>query len=52
MYNKEDRHWCYTPTLDLSDFKELKCGTLTVYVRNDRGIDLVDSEIEGLRINF
>ena len=34
MYNEEDRHWCYTPSLDLSDFTEKKCGTLTMYIRN------------------
>lgn len=34
MYNKEDRHWCYEPSLDLSDFTEKKCGTITMYVRN------------------
>lgn len=34
MYNKEDRHWCYEPSLDLSDFSERKCGTITMYVRN------------------
>lgn len=34
MYNKEDRHWCYEPSLDLSDFTEEKCGTITMYVRN------------------
>ena len=33
MYNREDRHWCYEPSLDLSDFMELKCGTLTMYIR-------------------
>lgn len=52
MYNQEDRHWCYTPALDLSDFAEIKCGTLTIYVRNDRGISPADIQIEGLRINF
>lgn len=35
MYNKEDRHWCYEPSLDLKDFTEQKCGTITMYVRND-----------------
>lgn len=35
MYNKEDRHWCYEPSLDLSDFTERKCGTITMYVRNE-----------------
>ncbi|MBD5504973.1 MAG: hypothetical protein HDR09_14905 [Lachnospiraceae bacterium] len=34
MYNQEDRHWCYEPSLDLSDFTEKKCGTITMYVRN------------------
>ena len=52
MYNEEDRHWCYTPSLDLTDFIEMKCGTLTLYIRKDSGITPVDIEIEGLRINF
>ncbi|MBD5456715.1 MAG: glycosyltransferase family 39 protein [Lachnospiraceae bacterium] len=52
MYNQEDRHWCYTPSLDLADFIEMKCGTLTLYIRKDSGITPVDIEIEGLRINF
>lgn len=34
MYNREDRHWCYEPSLDLSDFTERNCGTITMYVRN------------------
>lgn len=34
MYNEEDRHWCYKPSLDLSDFTEKKCGTITMYIRN------------------
>lgn len=33
MYNQEDRHWCYEPSLDLSDFTEKKCGTVTMYSR-------------------
>ena len=52
MYNQEDRHWCYTPTVDLSDFTEVECGTLTLYVRKDSGIVPEDIEIEGLRIHF
>lgn len=36
MYNKEDRHWCYEPSLDLSDFTEIKNGTITMYVRNEK----------------
>lgn len=35
MYNQEDRHWCYEPSLDLTDFTEQKCGTITMYVRNE-----------------
>lgn len=52
MYNKEDRHWCYTPDLDLSGFTEMKCGTLTIYIRNGSGIEPVDTAIEGLKIHF
>ena len=52
MYNQDDRHWCYTPTLDLSEFTEMKCGTLTIYVRNDSGVNPTTIDIEGLRINF
>lgn len=33
MYNREDRHWCYDPSVDLSDFTEVDCGTVTMYVR-------------------
>ncbi len=36
MYNEEDRHWCYEPSLDLSDFTEQKCGTITMYIRNEK----------------
>lgn len=35
MYNQEDRHWCYEPSLDLTDFTEKNCGTITMYVRNE-----------------
>lgn len=52
MYNQEDRHWCYTPSLELSDFEEVKCGTLTIYTRRDSGIVPPDIKIEGLKINF
>lgn len=34
MYNREDRHWCYEPSLDLSDFTEHKYNTVTMYIRN------------------
>lgn len=52
MYNKEDRHWCYEPSLDLSDFTEIICGTLNIYVRNGCGIEVPQISVEGLRINF
>lgn len=52
MYNKEDRHWCYEPSLDLSNFTEMKCGTLTLYVRNGCGIEPRDLSVDGLKINF
>lgn len=51
-YNKEDRHWCYEPSLDLSDFTEMKCGTLTVYVRKGCGIEARDLTVNGLKIKF
>lgn len=35
MYNQEDRHWCYEPSLDLSGFREINCGTINMYVRQD-----------------
>lgn len=35
MYNQEDRHWCYEPSLDLHGFKEINCGTITMYVREE-----------------
>lgn len=35
MYNREDRHWCYEPSLDLSDFTKHPCGTVTMYVRKE-----------------
>lgn len=35
MYNQEDRHWCYEPSLDLTDFTEHRCGTITMYVRKE-----------------
>lgn len=52
MYNREDRHWCYDPTLDLSEFTEIPCGTLTLYVRNDSGVEIPEIQIPGLKIHF
>lgn len=52
VHNREDRHWYYEPSLDLSDFTEIPCGTLTLFVRNHTGLEMPDIQIEGLRINF
>ncbi len=52
MYNEEDRHWCYEPGLDLSDFSEIPCGTLTMYVRNGSVKNVIKPQVEGLKIHF
>ncbi len=52
MYNKEDRHWVYDLTMDLTDFQEIPCGTLTIYVRNGSVDQIVRPQVEGLRIHF
>lgn len=51
-HNREDRHWYYEPTLDLSDFTEIPCGTLTLFVRNNKGLEIPEIQIEALKINF
>ncbi len=35
MYNRDDRHWCYEPSLDLSDFALQRCGTIDMWVRKE-----------------
>lgn len=51
-HNREDRHWYYEPTLDLSDFTEIPCGTLTLYVRNNKGLEIPEIQVKALKINF
>lgn len=34
MYNQEDRHWCYEPSLDLTGFTKINCGTINMYIRD------------------
>ena len=51
-YNREDRHWVYDLSLDLTDFQEIPCGTLTIYVRNGSVEQIVRPQVEGLRIHF
>lgn len=36
MYNQNDRHYCYTPTLDASEFEVIDIGSMTMWVRKDR----------------
>lgn len=52
MYNREDRHWVYDMSLNLTDFQEIPCGTLTIYVRNGSVDEIIRPQIEGLRIHF
>jgi len=52
MYNEEDRHYCYSPSLDMSGFTLLKSGSLDIYVRDSDKIELPDTTVEGLKINF
>lgn len=51
-HNQEDRHWCYYPTIDLSEFTEMPCGTLTLYIRSDAGLEVPQIQTQGLKINF
>jgi hypothetical protein len=46
MYNEEDRHWCYTPSLDLTGFTEYKCGTITMYVRDGAFADTLSDQLD------
>ena len=45
MYNQQDRHYTYEPSLDYSDFTKIDCGTMTLWVRNGRGIKPVQPRI-------
>ena len=33
MYNQNDRHYCYDPSLDASDFEVIDIGSVTMWVR-------------------
>lgn len=52
MYNRTDRHWVYDMSLDLTGFREIPCGTLTIYVREGSVDKIVEPQVEGLRIHF
>lgn len=51
-HNREDRHWYYDPTFDVSEFTEIPCGTMTLYVRNDAGLEIPSVQVNGLKIHF
>lgn len=51
-HNRDDRHWYYEPTFDVTDFTEIPCGTLTLYVRNNAGLEIPAVQVRGLKINF
>ena len=40
MYNKDDRHYNHEPTINLSGFRMVKCGTLTMYIRDGAGLKI------------
>lgn len=52
VHNKDDRHWYYDPSVSLSEFTEIPCGTLTLYIRNNKGYEIPEIHVDGLRIRF
>ncbi len=46
MYNQQDRHFSFNPSLDLSGFTEVNSGTITIWVRDDSGIELAQPKIK------
>ncbi|MBD5477119.1 MAG: hypothetical protein HDR17_14240 [Lachnospiraceae bacterium] len=36
MYNQNDRHYCYEPSLDASDFEIFDIGSMTMWIRKGR----------------
>lgn len=39
MYNRDDRHYNHEPSLSLDGFSQIKCGTLTMFVRDEDGLN-------------
>lgn len=33
MYNQNDRHYCYQPSLDSIDFEVMDIGSMTIWIR-------------------
>lgn len=46
MYNRQDRHFTDDPSLDFSGFTKIDCGTLTIWVRDNSGIEPVIPAVE------
>ena len=44
MVNRRDRHFLFDPDINLTDFKKVPCGSMTLYVRNSTGIVIPDIE--------
>lgn len=36
LYNQDDRHWCYDPSLDTSGFDITKCGSMTIWTKKEK----------------
>lgn len=51
MYNQKDRHYCFEPSLDMAGFTKIDCGTLTIWVRDGQGIEIVVPEIRDTIFN-
>lgn len=51
MYNQQDRHFSFYPTLDLSGFTEVNSGTITIWARDGSDIELVQPKIKGAIFN-
>lgn len=52
MYSPDDRHYTYTPDIDVSEFDYKRYGTLDIFVKKSSGIDFPDAIIKPLKINF
>jgi hypothetical protein len=49
MYNTDDRHYNHEPTINRNGFNGIKCGTLTMYVRDGAGIPMPDINVKSSR---
>ena len=49
MYNQDDRHWCYDPSLDASGFDITKCGSMTIWTKKEK---IEKPQVKGIRDYF